>query len=370
MMLVRLTKNKIFFVFLAIGILIISCRKPEPKTEAVLPTNLQVTVDVLEDGLVQVEALATNANFYTISFAENSNDVTFESTDGLASHSFSASGTYSILIKAHTSYADYIDITKSVNIDIDEESAFSEGYSTPLVYPGYTLVWSDEFDGTALSSDWTYDLGTGDWGWGNNELQYYREENAVVEGGLLVITAQEQIINSSNYSSSRIKTQGLKSFQYGRIDIRAKLPKGKGIWPALWMLGDNITTASWPNCGEIDIVELVGGGSANDKKIYGTMHWDDNGSYASYGGNNSLNSGIFADEFHVFSIIWNSNSIEFLRDDLQYHSADISPAQLSEFHQNFFLIFNVAVGGNWPGNPDETTDFHQVMYVDYVRVFQ
>ncbi|MBT6744962.1 MAG: glycoside hydrolase family 16 protein [Flavobacteriales bacterium] len=369
-MLYKINSNILCSALSIFGLLIISCCKPEPQLEAVLPTNLEVTIDILDDGIVQVEASATNANFYTITFFENSNDIEFESTDGIANHSFSASGTYSILIKAHTTYADYIEESKSISIDLDGQTPISDGYTTPLSYPGYTLVWSDEFEGTALSSDWTYDLGTGDWGWGNNELQYYRQNNAVVDQGLLVITAKEEIVNSNNYTSARIKTQGLKSFQYGRVDVRAKLPKGKGIWPALWMLGDNISSASWPNCGEIDIMEMIGGGVSNEKTIYGTLHWDDNGSHASYGGNNSLNSGIFADEFHVFSIIWNSSSIEFLRDDIQYHIADITPTQLSEFHQNFFLIFNVAVGGNWPGNPDGTTDFPQSMYVDYIRVFQ
>jgi len=366
----KINSNILCSALSILGLLIISCRKPEPKPEAVLPTNLEVIIDILDNGLVQVEASATNANFYTITFFENSNDIEFESPEGIASHSFSASGTYSIVIKAHTTYADYIDESKSISIDLEGQTPISDGYTTPLSYPGFTLVWSDEFEGTALSSDWTYDLGTGDWGWGNNELQYYRQNNAVVDQGLLVITAQEEIVNSNNYTSARIKTQGLKSFQYGRVDVRAKLPYGKGIWPALWMLGDNISSVSWPYCGEIDIMELIGGGGSNDKTIYGTLHWDDNGSYASYGGNNSLNSGIFADEFHVFSIIWNSSSIEFLRDDIQYHIADITPTQLNEFHQNFFLIFNVAVGGNWPGNPDGTTDFPQSMYVDYVRVFQ
>ena len=137
------------------------------------------------------------------------------------------------------------------------------------------------------------------------------------------------------------------------------------------MLGDNIGTASWPNCGEIDIMELIGGGSFNNRTIYGTIHWDDNGSYASYGNGNSLSSGeMFAEEFHVFSIIWDSNSIKFLRDDIQYHEADITPSQLSEFHQNFFFILNVAVGGNWPGSPNENTLFPQTMAVDYIRVFQ
>ena len=188
--------------------------------------------------------------------------------------------------------------------------------------------------------------------------------------GYLIITAKQENFGGQNYTSSRIKTQGIESFQYGRIDIRAALPNGQGIWPALWMLGDNISTASWPGCGEIDIMELIGGNGYNDRTVYGTIHWDDNG-HASYGGHNSLPSGtMFSDEFHVFSIIWTSTSIKWLRDDIQYHEADITSSSLSEFHQNFFFIFNVAVGGNWPGSPDGTTIFPQKMIVDYVRVFQ
>ena len=187
---------------------------------------------------------------------------------------------------------------------------------------------------------------------------------------MLTITAKEESYNGQDYTSSRIKTQGLRSFKYGRVDIRAALPYGKGLWPALWMLGDNITTIGWPNCGEIDIMELIGGGTFNDKTIYGTIHWDDSGTHASYGGSKSLSSGTFADEFHVFSLIWDSSSIQFLLDDVVYRTADITPAGLSEFHENFFFIFNVAVGGNWPGDPDATTVFPQKMYVDYVRVFQ
>ena len=135
------------------------------------------------------------------------------------------------------------------------------------------------------------------------------------------------------------------------------------------MLGDDITTASWPACGEIDIMELIGGTGANDRTVHGTMHWDANG-YASFGGSNSLASGTFGDEWHVFSIIWDGNSIKFLRDDIQYHVMSITGPELTEFHQNFFLIFNVAVGGNWPGSPNATTEFSQSMFIDYVRVFQ
>ena len=341
----------------------------------VLPTNLVTTV-ASNEGLVEISASANGANFYTFTFYEGQNYETIQSSDGVASYTFSSSGNYQITTKAHTTYNDFISVTETVNIIINVSGGSigngipSTGYSTPLSYPNYTLIWNDEFNGSSLSNDWGYDIGTGSWGWGNNELEYYRTENAVVDSGVLTITAKKENFGGQSYTSSRIKTQGIKSFKYGRVDIRAALPYGKGIWPALWMLGDNITTASWPDCGEIDIMELIGGGSYNNRTVHGTIHWDNNGSYASYGGNNSLSSGIFAEEFHVFSIIWTSSSIKWLRDDIQYHQADISPAQLSEFQQNFFFIFNVAVGGNWPGSPDASTIFPQKMYVDYVRIFQ
>lgn len=341
----------------------------------VLPTNLVTTV-ASNEGLVEISASAIGANFYTFTFYEGQNYETIQSSDGEASYTFSSSGNYQITTKAHTTYNDFISVTETVNIIINVSGGSigngipTTGYSTPLSYPNYTLVWNDEFDGSSLSNDWGYDIGTGSWGWGNNELEYYRTENAVVDSGVLTITAKKENFGGQSYTSSRIKTQGIKSFKYGRVDIRAALPYGKGIWPALWMLGDNITTVSWPDCGEIDIMELIGGGSYNNRTVHGTIHWDNNGSYASYGGNNSLSSGIFAEEFHVFSIVWTSSSIKWLRDDIQYHEADISPAQLNEFQQNFFFIFNVAVGGNWPGSPDASTIFPQKMYVDYVRIFQ
>ena len=166
-----------------------------------------------------------------------------------------------------------------------------------------------------------------------------------------------------------LKTQGLKSWKYGRIDVRAAIPFGKGIWPAIWMLGNNITSVSWPACGEIDIMELIGGEGLNDRTVHGTAHWEENG-HAQFGDSYSLNSGKFADEFHVFSIIWDANSIKWLVDDVQFNQLTINPAQMNELQQNFFLILNIAVGGNWPGSPDATTVFPQRMYVDYIRVFQ
>ncbi|MGB5259002.1 MAG: glycoside hydrolase family 16 protein [Gammaproteobacteria bacterium] len=244
------------------------------------------------------------------------------------------------------------------------------GYQSPLSYPGYTLVWNDEFSGTALNlANWSYETGTGNGGWGNQELQYYRSQNTSVANGLLTIEARQENFGGRNYTSSRLKTQGKQTFRYGKIDIRAALPRGQGLWPALWMLGKNFPTVGWPASGEIDIMEMIGG-SGNEGTIYGTAHWDNAGSNAAYGGNTSLASGTFADEFHVFSIEWDSTSIRWLLDGVQYHVLSITDPSLSEFQQEFFFIFNVAVGGTWPGSPDGSTYFPQRMLVDYVRVFQ
>ena len=256
------------------------------------------------------------------------------------------------------------DGTITIRNDDDFVPTGNDGYETPLVYPGYNLVWNDEFDGNALNTtDWNYE--TGGHGWGNNELQNYQsgESNATVSNGKLIIEAKEV---GGGYTSARLTTQGKQSFKYGRIDIRAKLPFGQGIWPALWMLGDNFSTAGWPSCGEIDIMEMVG---HQPSTTHGTVHWDNNG-HIFQGGHTSVSSGILADEFHVYTIIWDANQIKWLFDDVQFHSQNITDAAMSEFHGNFFFIMNVAVGGNWPGYPDATTTFPQRMIVDYVRVFQ
>lgn len=238
----------------------------------------------------------------------------------------------------------------------------------------YELVWSDEFSYSGLpdSTKWSYDVGGN--GWGNNELQYYtdsRLENARVEDGKLIIEARKEIYSGKAYTSARIITYPNGHFwKYGKIEARMKLPYGKGIWPAFWMLGTNLFEGtSWPACGEIDIMEMVGGDAAGDKTVYGTVHWDANG-YAKYGGSTQLSSGIFADTFHVFSIEWNETHIRWYLDGNQYHVIDITPSALSEFQQEFYILLNLAVGGNWPGNPDGTTVFPQKLEVDYVRVYQ
>lgn len=252
-------------------------------------------------------------------------------------------------------------------------STDNAGYSTPSSYPGYTLVWKDEFDGAALNlNDWNQETGNGSNGWGNNELEYYTNstKNTFVSNGNLIIEARKEPISGFNYSSGRITTQNKKTFTFGRIDIRAKLPVGKGIWPALWMLGSNISTAGWPACGEIDIMELIG---TYPGRTHGTMHWKPvNGTNTSKGAAYNLPAGNFSQQFHVFSIIWTQDTIKWLVDDhvfLTTTKADVGAASYPSNAPQFF-IFNVAVGGNWPGPPDEGTTFPQRMFVDYVRVFQ
>ncbi|PKV50189.1 putative secreted protein (Por secretion system target) [Aquimarina sp. MAR_2010_214] len=228
----------------------------------------------------------------------------------------------------------------------------------------WNLVWQDEFN-NSISSDWVFETGNGSSGWGNNELQYYRRENATVENGKLVITAKKENFGGHNYTSARMKTQGRKKFKYGKIEARIALPSGQGLWPAFWMLGSNITSVGWPACGEIDIMEHVN----NAPDIHGTIHWKDhNNNYASYGGHTAAN----VTNYHVYSVEWNEKSITWFIDGNQYHITDISNGVngTSEFHDNYFLLLNLAVGGNWPGFSVNNSKLPARMYVDYVRVYQ
>jgi PKD repeat protein len=233
------------------------------------------------------------------------------------------------------------------------------------------LIWSDEFDYSGLPDPSKWNMETGGGGWGNNELQYYTdtENNAMVENGILTITAREESVGGRDYTSARITTQNKFDFKYGRIEARIKLPYGQGIWPAFWMLGANFSSVGWPTCGEIDIMEMVGG-TDKDNTVHATLHWDNDGANANYGLSYTLPSGIFADDYHIFAVEWDSQEIKAYMDDIEYFVADITPEQLSEFQNNFFILLNVAVGGNWPGSPDATTSFPQTMEVDYVRVYQ
>ncbi|MFT6146512.1 MAG: beta-glucanase (GH16 family) [Myxococcota bacterium] len=236
----------------------------------------------------------------------------------------------------------------------------------------WTLVWADEFDGpagTAPDSErWTYDIG-GD-GWGNQQLEYNsdRTENVDLDGnGFLRITAQKEDFQGNGYTSGRIKTQGLFSTTYGRIEARVNLPAGQGIWPAFWMLGNDIDEVSWPACGEIDILELRG---QQPNRVLGTVHGP------GYAGGNSIGGEIVLDEpvtddFHVYAIEWDPDHITWYFDDQVINT--VNPGDTPGtwvFDHDFFLILNVAVGGTFLGDPDSTTVFPAVMGVDYVRVYE
>ncbi len=249
------------------------------------------------------------------------------------------------------------------------------GYSTPTEYEGWKMLWSDEFDGEQLDeSFWTYEIGNGEWGWGNNELEFYKRENTSLIDGNLVIEAKEERSNGFNYTSSRLITKNKFEFKFGRVDIRAALPEGQGIWPALWMLGANIDDPAfeWPRCGEIDIMELVG---HKPSEVHATVHYANPDTQQLMNGSSTILSGDqkFSEAFHVFSIIWEEDQIEFLLDDVKYHTVtkvSLGTQNPYPFNDPFFFIFNVAVGGQWPGSPDATTVFPQFMVVDYIRVFE
>ena len=269
-------------------------------------------------------------------------------------------------------------IGQNITVRINDNDDYTpekdaDGYITPDSYPEMTLFWAEEFNGTSINTDtWTFEIGDGCpnlCGWGNNELQYYSDEekNAKIADGKLIITALKKE-GYSEYSSARMITKGKQEFSYGRIDIRARLPYGQGIWPAIWMLGANIDQVGWPSCGEIDIMELVG---HEPKTSHGTAHYNANG-YQYKGMGYALTDGTaFNDQFHVFSVLWEKDIIKWYVDYNKFFEISAETVGTTyPFNNPFFFILNIAVGGNWPGNPDETTLFPQTMEIDYIRVFQ
>jgi beta-glucanase (GH16 family) len=245
---------------------------------------------------------------------------------------------------------------------------------------GWKLVWSDEFnapDNTpADTSKWV--LETGGNGWGNDELEYYtaRPDNSFQQDGNLVIKAVQEKYTGPDgvtreYTSGRLKTLGKFSHKYGRFEARIKIPRGQGIWPAFWMMGDDIAKKEWPTCGEIDIMENIG---KEPSLVHGTIHGP------GYSGGNGIsapfglpNDQRFADDFHVYAVEWEKKAIRFYVDDHLYATrtpADLPKATKWVYNHPFFIILNVAVGGGWPGNPDSASVFPQAMLVDYVRVYK
>ena len=310
------------------------------------PSNLSVTPTVSTDnsGNVSFIATATNAVSYEYDFGNGQYQ---NSTTGLVTYKYTASGTYTITVKAKSSTGKTISAATNVTIVV-----------------ALSLMWSDEFNtaGAPDASKWGYDIGAG--GWGNSELQYYtnRTDNVLVSNGTLKIIAKKEAYSGSSYTSARLLSKGKFSFQYGKVEISAKLPGGIGTWPAIWMLGDNFTTAGWPTCGEIDIMEQKG---RDMNRIYNTLH------YLGNSGGSAIGTSYLIDNvttgFHKYGLIWTSASLQFLVDDVVRYT--FVNANNLPFNQKFFLILNMAMGGTFGGNIDAAFN-SALMEVDYVRVYQ
>ena len=244
-----------------------------------------------------------------------------------------------------------------------------------LPHRNWQLVWSDEFNntaGTALdTTKWKFDIGNGSGGWGNAELEYYtnRQKNVSLDGnGNLMITAYNESYGGLSYTSGRINTKALFSQAYGRFEARIKTPYGAGIWPAFWMLGSNVDAITWPQCGEIDIMELRG---QQPNIVHGSIHGPGYSGASAITKAYGLTDSRFDHDYHVFAVEWSVNKIDFFVDNYLYEeitSTDVPGTWV--YDHPFFIILNLAVGGNFLGFPTAQTPFPQTMYVDYVRVYK
>ena len=337
--------KKSLFSFLLPTVLIFSCKKSD-NYDDVPPTDLLVNAVVSNDssGNVSFAATAKNAVTYDYSFG-NGKILTVQS--GIVHYKYSTSGNYTVRVTAKSSSGQAI----STSIQVD-------------VIVVLKLKWSDEFDvdGPPDPSKWGYDLGAG--GWGNAELQYYtdRTDNSIVSDGTLKITAKTESHNGSPYTSARLLTRDKFSFKYGKVEVKARLPEGVGTWAAIWMLGDNISSVGWPACGEIDIMEHLG---RQLNKVYGTLHHP--GHSGGNGDGSSTNILNATTEFHKYSVEWSSETIKIAVDDIVFYTF-INAGNLP-FNQNFFVILNIAMGGNF-GGPVDAAFTSGVMEIDYVRVYQ
>jgi len=317
--------------------------------------------------------LTSSSSFYVTPNSLGETPLSSTITETSSNYSSSESTNYSSFEIASSSNVEPLSSFDSVSSSSAMSSSSAEQSSSSSNVPvDPNILWSDEFNGTAIdTSKWTFEIG--DHGWGNNEWEYYtdRAENAYVKDGILHIRANKEIFESAKYTSARMITKGKFSFFYGTIEARIALPVGKGIWPAFWMLGDNIDEVNWPTCGEIDIIEAI-----NDENvIYGTHHWSHNGAHAEYGNSTKDYYGtsypMDISQFHTYKMTWDKNAIAMYVDGFKYQEIAIAEAgDMDTFHKKFFFILNVAVAGNWPGFEVDDTQFPTEMLVDYIRVYK
>jgi len=338
------------YMLIALVALCASCSKKNDTGTNVAdkPANIVITPTVSADnsGTVTFTVTADNAVTYEFDFG---NGVFQNTTTGSLTYKYPVAGTYTINVTAKSQSGKTT--VKSAQVTVSAAEA---------------LVWSDEFN-TAGAPDpgkWGYDLGNNN-GWGNNELEYYtnRTDNAVVSNGTLKINLKKEDYNGFGYTSARLLTKGKFNFKYGRVEVKAKLPTGVGTWPAIWALGSNVDTTPWPACGEIDIMEHVG---KQQNTIFSTMHYP--GHYGGGGVGGTTQNPTASTDFHVYSLDWTPANLKFAIDGVVYYtfpnSADLP------FNNNFFLILNVAMGGNFGGPAVDPNFTSSSMEVDYVRVYK
>lgn len=332
---------------------ILGCKKvgAGTVTELPAPTNLLIAANVSTDssGSVVFTATATNASSYTFEFGTGE---TKTSTNGIITYQYLLAGTHTYTVNVTATNNSGKSVSKTVDITVTVQSSSGAPF------------WAEEFnvDGRPDATKWKYDIGAG--GWGNQELEYYtdRAENSSVSNGVLKITAKKESYSGSAYTSARLLSQTKFAFKYGRVEARAKLPAGVGTWPAIWMLGGNINTVSWPNCGEIDIMEHRG---SELNKIFGTLHYPGRS-----GGNADGNTKLISNattEFHIYSLDWTASYIKIYVDNQLIHT--VTNTNSLPFNQDFFLILNVAMGGTFAGTIDPNFSA-ATMEIDYIRIYK
>jgi hypothetical protein len=333
--------------------------------ENIIPSNLtfEITIEGADTnnpngdgtGVINCTASATDAVKYEFRFG---NGTVVTNTTGTIEYTYAKIGTnnYSVYVYAYSKTNDVINASKQIQILVQRP-------------PFNKLVFSDEFDvdGSPNDSKWGYDIGTGGNGWGNGEKQYYtkRLENVKVEGGFLKITAKKENYEGSAYTSARMLTEGKFDFTYGKVEVRAKLPFGKGTWPAIWMLGSNLRTVSWPACGEIDIMEHWG---HNHGSVQSALHTPSSFGNTKNHGAQNLND--VSTAFHVYAVEWDDQEIVFSVDGKVHYTYNpaVKNSETWPFTANQFLILNVAMGGSWFSiDPNFVSS---IMEIDYVRVYQ
>ena len=365
---------KFYKIIVIVGLLFVSCSEgsssedlptvPE-ETEPIIPSDLSLTITIEGattdspegdgSGVIKCVASATDAVKYGFRLGTGAE---VESVTGEIEHVYTRKGTstYTVYVYAYSSTGDYINTSKSISVKVSNN--FNK------------LVWSDEFDvdGSPDDSKWSFEIGTGSNGWGNGEKEYYtdRSENVIVEDGMLKITAIKENYEGAEYTSTRMKTQGKYDFTYGKIQVRAKLPFGKGTWPAIWMLGANKDEVGWPACGEIDIMEHWGHEQGSAHSTVHTTSTKQEGAITP--GSRFLDD--ISTAFHIYELEWDEEQLVFSVDgeETLTYKPSVYNSDTWPFTTGQFIILNVAMGGVWF---DIDPDFQQsTMEVDYVRVYQ